>query len=174
MDWVIANLEVVLPHVHRHVRDADTEGTRVRRIRLYGEVLREFVDAWGLLERGTDIRVPARLWTASHLEIANYLRSLFQAGAVLKRPSGGPGLANAKVAFAVIGERWTEDVQLLLNVLGVYSRRRRKTEKRVDRHDLHEVVISIGSERARFAELIGFIGRDKQQKLLATLWPFRV
>jgi ribonucleoside-diphosphate reductase alpha chain len=167
-DWVIDNLEVALPHVHRHVREADTKGTRVRRIRLYGEVLREFVDAWSLLERGTDIRVPTRLWSASHLEIANYLRSLFQAdGYVSVRREGET--AGARVAFAVIGERWTEDVQLLLNVLGIYSRRLRKTEKRPDRHDLHEVAISIGSERARFAELVGFVGRAKQQKLLDSL-----
>ena len=62
-----------------------------------------------------------------------------------------------------------EDVQLLLNVLGIYSRRTRKHEKRADRHDLHEVAISIGSERARFAELVGFVGREKSDKLLQSL-----
>ena len=62
----------------------------------------------------------------------------------------------------MIGERWTEDVQFLLNSIGIYSRRLHKTEKRADRHDLHEVAIGIGSERARFAELVGFVGRDKQ------------
>ncbi len=69
----------------------------------------------------------------------------------------------------MIGERWSEDVQLLLNTLGIYSRRLRKEEKRDNRHDLHEVVISIGSERARFAQHIGFIGADKQRKLLESL-----
>ncbi len=52
---------------------------RVRRIRLYGEMLREFVERWGLLARGTEMRVPAQLFTASHDEIVAYLRSLFQA-----------------------------------------------------------------------------------------------
>src|SRR5207249_5556358 len=33
----------------------------------------------------------------------------------------------------------------------------------------HEVQVAIGSERARFAELIGFIGRDKQQRLNESL-----
>jgi len=83
-------------------------------------------------------------------------------GAILLNQQG-------KVAFAVISEKWTEDVQLLLNNVGIYSRRLRKTEKRADRSDLHEVVIGIGSEKARFAELVGFVGRDKQAKLSAAL-----
>jgi ribonucleoside-diphosphate reductase alpha chain len=166
--WIIENLDIAFPDVHHKVREADTKETRVRRIRLYGEVLREFVERWGLLARGTDMRVPQRLFTASHDEIAAYLKSLFQAdGYVSVRRERG--CENARVAFAVIGERWTEDVQLLLGALGIYSRRIHKREKRSDRHDLHEVAISIGSERGRFAELIGFVGREKHDKLLQSL-----
>ncbi len=168
--WVVHNLDLALHDVHRHVRDVEgVDGTvSCRRIRLYGEVLRDFVEKWDLLARGTDIRVPARLWTASHDEIAAYLRSIFQAdGYVTVRRADGQ--ESGRIAFAVIGERWTEDIQLLLNVMGIYSRRLRKTEKRTDRHDLHEIVISIGSERARFAELIGFAGHDKQRTLLESL-----
>jgi ribonucleoside-diphosphate reductase alpha chain len=167
-NWIIENLDVAFPDVHRKVREADTQTIRVRRIRLYGEVLREFVERWGLLARGTEMRVPQRLFISSHDEIAAYLRSLFQAdGYVSVRRDSD--CENARVAFAVIGERWTEDVQLLLGTLGIYSRRTRKREKRDDRHDLHEVAISIGSERARFAELIGFVGHEKQDKLLQSL-----
>ncbi len=54
-------------------------------------------------------------------------------------------------------------------MLGIYSRRTHKSEKRADRHDMHEVAISIGSERARFAELVGFVDARKQGKLLASL-----
>src|SRR5512133_3346414 len=72
--WVIGNLDVALPDVHRKVREADTKSTQVRRIRVYGEALRSFVERWELLARGTEIRVPKRLWTASHDEIAAYLR----------------------------------------------------------------------------------------------------
>src|SRR5579884_3762098 len=36
-EWVLSHLDVALPDVHRKVREADTESTRVRRIRLYGE-----------------------------------------------------------------------------------------------------------------------------------------
>jgi ribonucleoside-diphosphate reductase alpha chain len=168
--WVSKNLAIVFPDVHRHVRDVHGADGSVscRRIRLYGEELREFVDEWELLARGTEIRVPKRLWTATHDEIAAYLRSIFQADGYVsvRRVEGGEG---ARVAFAVIGERWAEDVQLLLNVLGIYSRRTHKYEQRPDRHDTHEVAISIGSERARFAELVGFVSAKKQGRLLESL-----
>jgi ribonucleoside-diphosphate reductase alpha chain len=167
-DWVMSNLDLVFPDVHRKVREADTQHVRVRRIRLYGEVIRNFVERWGLMARGVEMRVPTRLFTASHDEIVAYLRSLFQAdGYVSVRHDGG--YESGRVGFAVIGERWTEDVQLLLGVLGIYSRRTHKLEQRSDRHDMHEVSISIGSERARFAELVGFVGREKSDKLLRSL-----
>jgi len=169
-EWIARHLDTVFPDVHRHVREVETQDTtlRYRRIRLYGEPLREFVDGWGLLARGTEIRVPDRLFTATHDEVVAYLRSIFQAdGYVSVRRDNG--CENGRVAFAVIGERWAEDVQLLLGSVGVYSRRLRKHEARPDRHDLHEVQISIGSERARFAELIGFVDSGKQHKLLESL-----
>ncbi len=167
-DWITENLDIAFPDVHRKVREADTQITRVRRIRLYGEVLRPFVERWGLLARGVEMRVPERLFTASRDEMTAYLRSLFQADGYVSVTRSSEG-ENARVSFAVIGEKWTEDVQLLLGALGVYSRRIQKHEKRGNRHDLHEVTISLGSERARFAELIGFVGADKQDKLLQSL-----
>jgi ribonucleoside-diphosphate reductase alpha chain len=166
-DWVMDNLDVALPEVHRKVRKADTQQVDVRRVRLYGEVLRAFVERWGLLARGTEIRVPARLFTASHDEIAAYLRSIFQADGYVS--IGRARYENARISFAVISERWTEDVQLLLSTLGIHSRRLFKRERRSNRHDLHEVMIGFGSERARFAEIVGFIGHDKQGKLLESL-----
>ncbi len=168
--WVTENLDIVFPEIHRHEREVETSDPSLhcRRIRLYGESLRDFVEDWELIARGTAIRVPTRLWTASDDEIAAYLRSIFQADGYVTVQRAEPS-ESGRVAFAVIGERWTEDVQLLLNTLGIYSRRIRKSESRVDRHDLHEVQISIGSERARFAELVGFVGAEKQAKLLDSL-----
>ncbi len=62
----------------------------------------------------------------------------------------------------MIGEHWTEDLQLLLMVLGIYSRRMPQAQSPVEnRHDLHELAIAIGSERGRFAELVGFLAREK-------------
>jgi ribonucleoside-diphosphate reductase alpha chain len=168
--WVMENLNLAFSNVHRHVREVESKDSSltVRRIRLYGEVLRDFVDEWELLDRGTEIQVPMRLWSASHDEVGGYLRSVFQAdGYVTVRRDNG--YENARVGFAVIGERWAEQIQLLLNMLGIYSRRTHKRERRPDRHDMHEVAIAIGSERARFAELVGFVGEEKQRKLLESL-----
>jgi ribonucleotide reductase alpha subunit len=167
-EWVMSHLDVVFPEVHRKVREADTKDVRVRRIRLYGELLRDFVERWELLARGVDIRVPGKLWTASHDEISAYLQSVFQAdGYVAVRRDNG--YENARVAVAVIGEQWTEDLQLLLITLGIYSRRLHKRDPRSDRHDLYELTIGVGSERARFAELVGFPSREKSDKLLRSL-----
>ncbi len=168
--WVLDNLRIALPDVNYRVRDVASQDERlnVRRIHLYGEVLRPFIERWELLARGTDIRVPKQLFTASRDEVVAYLRSIFQAdGYVTVRRDNG--CENARIGFAVIAERWTEDVQLLLNTIGIYSRRTHKVESRDDRHDMHEVSISIASERARFAELVGFPGAEKQRKLLESL-----
>ncbi|MBA2347674.1 MAG: vitamin B12-dependent ribonucleotide reductase, partial [Solirubrobacterales bacterium] len=166
--WVEEHLDLVFGDVHRKVRAADTQEVPVDRIRLYGEVLRPFVERWGLLARGTDIRAPRQLFTASTEEVSAYLASIFQAdGWISVRHAAGQ--EQARIGFAVISERWVEDVQLLLNVIGIHSRRTHKPERRTDRHDMHELSISIGSERARFAELVGFIARRKSDKLLASL-----
>jgi ribonucleotide reductase alpha subunit len=168
--WVLEHLDVVFPDVRRRERSVAIQDASldVRRIHLYGEVLRDFVERWGLLARGTEIRVPSQLWTASHEEICAYLQSIFQADGyvTVQREAGSE---RARIGFAVIGERWAEDVQLLLNVIGIYSRRTRKREARADRHDMHEVAISIGSERARFGELVGFPGRKKSDAVLSSL-----
>ena len=52
-DWVQRHLHVVFPEVHQHVRTFETADATLtgRRIRLYGEVLRPFVESWGLLAR---------------------------------------------------------------------------------------------------------------------------
>ncbi|HEX2016625.1 MAG TPA: LAGLIDADG family homing endonuclease, partial [Solirubrobacteraceae bacterium] len=168
--WVVEHLDVALPEVYRHAREVTTQddSLHVRRVRLHGNVLSDFVERWGLMARGTEIRVPSRLFTAPRDVIVAYLRSVFQAdGYVSVRRERGN--ESARVAVAVIGERWTEDIQLLLGSLGIYSSRIRKHEPRPNRHDLHEVAISIGSERARFAELVGFVGATKQAKLLSSL-----
>jgi ribonucleoside-diphosphate reductase alpha chain len=165
--WVSGHLDVAFPHVKRVVLEADTNGSQVRRIRLEGELLRGFVEAWGLVAGG-EARVPEQLFTAPHDETVAYLRSLFQAdGYVSVRRSGA--CENARAAFAVAGERFGEDVQLLLGTLGIYSRRYRKRESRNGRRDGFEVSIATGSERARFAELVGFVSREQQEKLLLSL-----
>jgi ribonucleoside-diphosphate reductase alpha chain len=166
--WIERHLDVALHDVHRHVRDAGTLHAPVRRIRLHGEALLGFVERWDLFTRGHEMSVPRQLWTASHDEIAAYLRSVFQANGYV-RARRDRDCESARVGFAVIAEHWTQDIQILLGVLGIYSRRTRRADPRSNRHDTHVVEISIGSERARFAELVGFVDTPKQGRLLASL-----
>ena len=74
-----------------------------------------------------------------------------------------------RIGFAVIGEQWTEDVQLLLNLLGIYSRRLQKPRsERTGTTCMRSPSRSAPSAPA-FAELVGFVGADKQRKLLESL-----
>jgi ribonucleoside-diphosphate reductase alpha chain len=165
-DWVEGHLQAIFPGVHQHVRTFKTVDATLtgRRIRLYGEVLRPFVESWGLLARRHELRVPARLWNASNEAVAAYLRSVFQADGYVTVRGG-----SALVAVAVISERWTEDLQVLLLRLGVYSRRLRKAEVRPDRSDLFEVGIGMRSERATFRSKVGFLSAKKVATLDASL-----
>jgi ribonucleoside-diphosphate reductase alpha chain len=165
-DWVQQHLSVVLPNVHQKVRTFPTADAKLvgRRIRLYGEALRPFVESWDLLARGHELRVPARLWTASNEAVAAYLRSVFQADGYVTVQGG-----SSRVALAVISERWTEDLQILLLRLGIYARRLRKREARPDRSDLFEVQVNIGSERAAFHSKVGFLSAGKVATLAVSL-----
>ncbi len=151
-DWVQRQLQVVFPDVYQHVRTFETadQGMVGRRIRLDGEVLRPFVEAWGLMARQHDLRVPGRLWTASNEVVAAYLRSVFQADGYVTVQGG-----SSRVAVGVVSEAWTEDLQVLLLRLGIYSRRLRRGEARANRSDLHEIQINMRSERVAFSERPG-------------------
>src|SRR6266704_987645 len=165
-DWVQRQLQVVFPDVYQHVRTFETadQGMVGRRIRLDGEVLRPFVEAWGLMARQHDLRVPGRLWTASNEVVAAYLRSVFQADGYVTVQGG-----SSRVAVGVVSEAWTEDLQVLLLRLGIYSRRLRRGEARANRSDLHEIQINMRSERVAFSERIGFISENKAARLAASL-----
>jgi ribonucleoside-diphosphate reductase alpha chain len=165
--WVLDHLQTVFPDVHSKVTDVETKDTaqKVRRVRLYGEVLRPFVEKYDLLRRGTEIRVPRAIFAASNDAVAAYLKSVFQADGYASLH----GDTSAHIALAVIARDWVRDLQVLLTRFGIYSRYRRKEEKREDRHDTWELDISISSERQQFAETIGFVSERKNLTLRQSL-----
>jgi ribonucleoside-diphosphate reductase alpha chain len=165
-EWVMSHLQIVFPEHHYKVRDVDTDdkGLRCRRIRLYGEVLRPFVEKYELFNRGAEIRVPKVIWTASNEAVVGYLRSVFQAEGYATTHGN-----STRIALAVISEDWAHDLQILLTRLGIYSRLRRKEDKRNDRHDTFEIDISILSERHQFNQKIGFLAERKQARLEESL-----
>ncbi len=164
--WVLTHLKTVFPDVHSKERDVETKDAslQVRRIRLYGEILRPFIEKYELLRRGTEIRVPRVMFGASNDAVAAYLKSVFQADGYASIHG-----ESAHVALAVIAPDWARDLQVLLTRFGIYSRVRRKEEKREDRHDTWEVDISIRSERLQFVRKIGFVAERKQAELRKSL-----
>ncbi|RBY80683.1 ribonucleoside-diphosphate reductase [Geodermatophilus sp. TF02-6] len=163
--WVHGHLDQVFPDSHRHERRFKTQRTDLdgHRIRLYGEHQRDFVQRWGLLDRGTDMTVPAHLYTAPKPVVAAYLRSLFQAeGHVSARAS------STLVGLDMISEDLIRGVQSLLLRFGIFARVGRKSDPRPDRHDLWGLRIQNEGDRDAFAMEIGFIDPVKTAKLEAS------
>ena len=162
LDWVTDALDQVFPGVHRHERTVETQDTRLdcRRTRLYGEFLREFTDRWDLQKRGTEMEVPARLFTAPLPVVAAYLRSVFQAeGFVSARQ------ASTVVEVDMISEQLIRGMQQLLLRFGVYARVGFKADARQNRHDCWTLRIQSAGDRRLFADAIGFIDPVKAEKL---------
>ncbi len=162
LDWVTDALDRVFPGVHRHERGVQTKDTRLdcRRTRLYGEFLREFVERWELLERGTEMTVPDHLYTAPLPVVAAYLRSIFQAEGFVS-----PRQASTVVEVDMISERLIRGMQQLLLRFGVYSRVGFKRDARSDRHGCWTLRIQSAGDRRLFADAIGFIDPIKADKL---------
>jgi adenosylcobalamin-dependent ribonucleoside-diphosphate reductase len=160
--WITDALDRVFPHVHRHERSVTTQDTALdrRRIRLYGNVLQGFVDRWGLMARGTEMRVPEQLFTAPLPIVAAYLRSLFQAeGYVSVRPS------SARIGLDMISEELVRGVQQLLARFGIFSRVRFKADAGADRRGCWSLTIGNVGDQVAFAEEIGFIDARKTDRL---------
>jgi ribonucleoside-diphosphate reductase alpha chain len=160
--WVTEHLDVVFPQAHRHERHVDTQDQDLdcRRTRLYGKHLQDFVDRWDLLVRGTEMTVPAMLYTAPLPVIAAYLRSVFQAeGFVSERA------ACTVVEVDMISERLIKGMQSLLLRFGIYSRVGFKQDARPDRHGCWTLRIQTAGDKRLFADEVGFIDPVKAGEL---------
>jgi len=160
--WVTESLNLLFPGVHRHERQVSTQDERLdcRRTRLYGDVLRDFVDRWNLQVRGTEMTVPRQLFTAPLPVVAAYLRSVFQAeGFVSARRS------STVVEVDMISQQLIRGMQQLLLRFGIYSRVGFKPDARPDRHGCWTLRVQSGGDRRIFADAIGFIDPVKAAKL---------
>lgn len=162
--WLEGHLDRALPGVPRRITRVAWCGPSGQRscwcIRLTGEALRPFVERWSLLSSRNQLRVPTQLWTAPSEVVSAYLTSVFTAAATVV---GGTDGDSIQVRLRPLGLRWTEDIQILLLSLGIYSHRDVEGEGL-----LGHLVIDATSERARFAELVGFVSRRHGRVLAAT------
>jgi ribonucleoside-diphosphate reductase alpha chain len=161
-DWVTDALTKVLPGVHSHERLVPTENPDLdcRRTRLYGEVLRPFVERWDLLVRGTEMRVPQHLYSAPLPIVAAYLRSVFQAEGFVSAHA-----RSALVEVDMISEQLIRGMQSLLLRFGIFARVGFKRDARSDRKGCWTLRIQNAGDRRIFADEIGFIDPVKAAKL---------
>jgi ribonucleoside-diphosphate reductase alpha chain len=163
--FVMERARRVFPDVHIKVRAAESANPNfdIRRIRLYGEALRPFVDKYDLLARGDELTVPAAIQTIGLPAQSAYLRALFQAdGTVRLRRRRG---RSADVVLSTSAPLLASGVQALLLNQGIYARIERGSDKRESRRTPWHVTIAHADARARFADLIGFVSADKRRKL---------
>ena len=160
--WVTDAIAKVLPGVHSHEREVETADTRLdcRRTRLYGEMLRPFVERWDLLLRGTDMRVPDYLLTAPLPVVAAYLKSVFQAEGFVSAHS-----SSTLVEVDMISEQLIRGMQSLLMRFGIFARVGYKRDARPDRKGCWTLRIQNAGDRRIFADEIGFIDPVKAGKL---------
>ena len=164
-EFVLERVERVFPNVHYHVRhvDAKTAGLDVRRIRLYGEPLRPFVEKYELLRSTADLQVPSAVRAGGRQAQAAYLSSLFQADGTVTLRSRH--CRTAEVALTTTSAPLARGVLALLLNLGIYARIHRWVDPRVNRRVPYTVLIGYAEARARFRELIGFVSGEKRDKL---------
>jgi ribonucleoside-diphosphate reductase alpha chain len=153
----------VFPKSHYNIRNCTTNnGFKYQRLRSYGEEARTFVETWGLLNRREAMEVPEHLFTTPHLgPVISYLRAWFQADGYCTINSSG----SIEVGISIISPKIIEGIQLLLQRLGIFSRRRTKQDHRPNHKTMHYLSIHVHSECEKFHELIGFVGEKKRKKL---------
>jgi ribonucleoside-diphosphate reductase alpha chain len=164
--FVIGGIARVFEGVHFHVRTVEAQDPTltIRRIRLYGEILRPFVENYGLFRRGSDHQVPAAVRTAGAQAQRAYLSALFQTDGTVRRRLRN-GSQTCDVVLTTVSRDLANGVQALLLNLGIYSRVQIGSEKRERRRIPYFVSIGYAQAREKFRREIGFISAVKKQKL---------
>ena len=166
--FVGALVQRVFTGVHAHERSVPSQDAAldIRRLRLYGEPLRDFVTRYGLLDRKLEMQVPKAILEGGRSIIVAYLRAVFQGdGCVRIREDRG----SSDIVFGTISPKLAIGVSQLLFNLGIYNRIMVGDDSRPDRQDYYHVVIAWKSEKEKFARLIGFVSSPKRTKLADAL-----
>jgi ribonucleoside-diphosphate reductase alpha chain len=164
--FVMDRVQRVFPGVHFHVRSVKARSPEldIRRIRLYGEVLRPFVQKYELLRHDADLTVPSAIRTVGLDAQAAYLTALFQADGTVRLRSRWSS-RSADVVLSTSSQPLALGVQALLLNLGVYARVEQGVESRENRRTPYHVSIRYADARRQFRDLVGFISEEKREKL---------
>jgi ribonucleoside-diphosphate reductase alpha chain len=164
-NFVLERIERVFPGVHYHVRTVESENPEleIRRIRLYGECLRSFVDQYYLLDTPSERTIPNAVVRGGRTAQAAYLRSLFQADGTVRLRNRSSRTSD--VVLTTTSPRLADSVQTLLMNLGIYARLQQGLDRRENRATPYHVSIGYAESRSLFNEHVGFISSEKQAKL---------
>jgi len=165
LNFVLDRVQRVFKGAHYHIRCVESGNPTldIRRIRLYGEELRPFVQKYDLLTGSNEISVPPAIRAAGAEAQAAYLTALFQADGTVRLRSRASRTAAA--VLTTTSRALAQGVQTLLLNLGIYSRVQQGVETRENRRTPYFVSIGYAESRARFRQLIGFVSEDKRRKL---------
>jgi ribonucleoside-diphosphate reductase alpha chain len=163
--YVMEKVDRVFKGIHRHVRSTPSKNPAlsIRRIRLYGEVLRKFVEKYGLLQKAEERSIPAAIVQGGKSAQTAYLCSLFQADGTVRLRNRATRTAD--VELTTTSPKIAKDVQTLLANLGIYSRINSSEDKRPSRREAFQVSIGYAQARTRFRDLIGFVSGEKRSRL---------
>ncbi|HUB26970.1 MAG TPA: LAGLIDADG family homing endonuclease, partial [Tepidisphaeraceae bacterium] len=164
-EHVMRGIARVFEGVHFNVRAVEVQDPNlvVRRIRLYGERLRPFVEKFALLREGQDHSVPAAVRRAGAEAQRAYLAALFQTDGTVRRRVR-EGSRTSDIVLTTISADLAAGVQSLLLNLGIYSRIQVGVEKRANRRTPLFVSIGYADARKKFCEQINFISSAKRAK----------
>jgi ribonucleoside-diphosphate reductase alpha chain len=162
---VMERVERVFPRHHIKVRAVESKDQTldIRRIRLYGEELRPFVEKFDLLRGNDELKVPAAIERAGAQAQRAYLQSLFQADGTVRLRQRSTRTSD--VVLTTVSQPLAAGVQTLLANHGIYSRISHGSDKRENRRTPYQVSIGYATARNRYAETIGFVSSDKKAKL---------
>jgi ribonucleoside-diphosphate reductase alpha chain len=162
-NWIqeqIARTPLVEFHQKVHEEVVQNEALQYRRIRIYGKEPYALLRQYGLAERKAAARVPEQVFRSPVSVVASYLRALFQCDGSVER--------SGFISLSSVSCQLLEGVQLLLLQLGISSQiiaYHHSREGRLPNYKLH---IGLYSSRVLFEQKVGFVSREKQEKL-ATL-----
>lgn len=163
--WINSHWSNIFPQYTPTVTCVETKDTSLdcKRHIVHGEKYRRFAEEFGLLDRGTNAKMPRYLLSASLDECTAYLRSMFQAEGYVGRQDVFNN-DNLRIVFSIISEDIARNMQKLLMRFGIHSRYRKYNNKG-NKKPSHTITIASLPEIYLFNRYIGFIGKDKQEKV---------
>jgi ribonucleoside-diphosphate reductase alpha chain len=175
LDYLLPKIGRVFNNIHCKVRETFTKtGRKIWRIRLYGNKLKNFIEKYDLAKRRENMRAPQILFSSPKEVVVFYLRSFFDCeGYISFRKDVKRNYENSRIGAATISKNLMEDVLILLTGLGIYAKLYRNKEKRRNRQDTYCISMTYGNSKKLFAESIGFISKEKIEKLNIILNEFK-